>query len=151
MVVFGGDDGTSRNDVWALSLSGSPAWSALAPAGSLPPVRYSHTAIYDPVRDRMVVFGGSDGTSRLNDVWALSLAGSPAWSALSPAGSPPSARGGHTAIYDPVRDRVVEFGGYDGTSRIDGWGLLLLGRPAWSGLAPAGSRPAVARWTQAHY
>ena len=72
MVVFGGSDGSYRNDVWALSLAGSPAWSALAPAGSLPPARRGHTAFYDPVRDRMVVFGGSGGNSNRNDVWALS-------------------------------------------------------------------------------
>jgi hypothetical protein len=32
------------------------------------------TAIYDPVRDRMVVFGGYDGGNRRNDVWALGWA-----------------------------------------------------------------------------
>ena len=50
----------------ALSLAGTPAWSALAPSGTPPSWRYMHSAIYDPVRDRMVVFGGSS----LNDVWA---------------------------------------------------------------------------------
>ena len=29
-----------------------------------PPTRASHAAIYDPVRDRMLVFGGSDGAFR---------------------------------------------------------------------------------------
>jgi hypothetical protein len=86
MVVFGGDDDRILTDVWALSLAGSPAWSALTPGGSPPGARLLHTAIYDPVRDRMLVFGGSDGTGFLNDVWALSLAGSLAWSALAPAG-----------------------------------------------------------------
>ena len=118
MVVFGGYGGSYRNDVWALSLAGSPAWSALAPAGSPPSARYLHTAIYDPVRDRMVVFGGNDGSGRRNDVWALSLAGSPAWSSLAPAGTPPSARVAHTAIYDPVRDRMVVFGGHHSGVRI---------------------------------
>ena len=48
-----------------------------------PTGRDSSTAIYDPVRDRMVVFGGWDGSYR-NDVWVLSLSGTPAWSELSP-------------------------------------------------------------------
>ena len=95
------------------------AWTAFPP----PSARYFHTAIYDPVRDRMVVFGGYDGALR-NDVWALSLSGSPAWSALAPAGILPSARYLHTAFYDPVRDRMVVFGGRDGTSRKnDVWAL----------------------------
>ena len=49
------------NDVWALSLSGSPTWAQLAPAGTPPGAWYGHSAIYDPARDRMVVFGGNDG------------------------------------------------------------------------------------------
>ena len=146
MVVFGGDgDGGTFNDVWALSLSGSPAWSMLDPAGSPPPARNRHTAFYDPVRDRMVVFGGYNrsGDTYYNDVWALSLAGTPAWSKLTPAGSPPAARLGHTAIYDPVRDRMVVFGGFaNGGRRNDVWALSLAGTPAWSELTPAGSPPA---------
>jgi len=59
-----------------LSLSGPPAWSALGPTGTPPTARYAHTAIYDPVRDRMVIFGGYDGSSYRNDVWRLT------WSSL---------------------------------------------------------------------
>ena len=141
MVVFGGYDGSHRNDVWALSLSGSPAWSELDPAGGPPPERRGHTAIYDPARDRMVMFGGYHNLSTYNDVWALSLSGSPAWSELDPVGSPPAARHDHTAIYDPVRDRMVVFGGYDGSFHNDAWALSLAGSPAWGVLAPAGGPP----------
>src|SRR5205814_9289042 len=91
MVVLGGYDGSYRNDVWALSLAES-AWSELSPAGTPPPARIWHTVIQDRARDRMVVFGGYDGGSLRNDVWALSLGSSPAWSALAPAGDPLSAR-----------------------------------------------------------
>ncbi len=142
MIVFGGSEYSARrNDVWALSLSGTPAWSALSPTGTLPSGRYSHTAIYDPVRDRMVVFAGGN-FSGLDDVWALSLSGAPEWIALSPTGPPPSARSGHTAIYDPVRDRMVAFGGYDGSDyRNDVWALSLSGTPAWSALGPTGTLP----------
>ena len=90
MVVFGGVDSTARylNDVWALSLAGTPAWTQLTPAGTPPSARSDHSAIYDPVRDRMVVFGGIlDGVRYRNDVWALSLAGTPAWTQLTPAGT----------------------------------------------------------------
>jgi hypothetical protein len=111
-----------RNDVWALSLAESPAWSALAPAGNPPSGRYYHSAIYDPLRDRMVMFGGFDGSYH-NDVWALALAGSLEWSALAPAGMPPTERIYHTAIYDPLRDRSVVFGGFDETVRSDLWML----------------------------
>ena len=71
MVVFGGGGENSYiYEVWALSLAGSTAWSALAPAAN-PPSQGAGTAIYDAVRDRMMVFGGG-GSGSLDDVWALS-------------------------------------------------------------------------------
>jgi hypothetical protein len=72
MVVFGGIDvDYLTNDAWALSLSGSPTWASLAPTGTWPSRRYGQSAIYDPVRDRMVVFAGTDNDYLLDEVWAL--------------------------------------------------------------------------------
>uniref|UniRef100_A0A832IA22 T9SS type A sorting domain-containing protein n=1 Tax=Eiseniibacteriota bacterium TaxID=2212470 RepID=A0A832IA22_UNCEI len=139
-IVFGGFDVARRNDVWALDLAAGGAWSPLAPVGTPPTPRSNHVAVLDPVRDRMIVIGGSDGAFR-NDVWALSLGDPPAWTALSPAGTPPSARVGHVAAYDPVRDRIVLFGGDDLAYRNDAWALSLGPSPAWTALAPAGAAP----------
>src|SRR5207247_9698816 len=113
MVVVGGNTGTNNNDVWALSLAGSPAWTYTTLSRASPPARFAHTAIYDPVRDRMVVFGGYDNVSIFGDVIALSLGEGPAWSSLTPVNGGP--RYQHSAIYDPVRDRMLVFGGLDGT------------------------------------
>jgi hypothetical protein len=159
MVVFGGYGSSSSgpiylNDVWELSLAGSPAWTQITPAGTPPITRRQHTAIYDPIRDRMVVFGGGTNSipPNLNDVRSLSLAGSPAWTLLTPAGTPPSARYGHEAIYDPVRDRMVVFGGYNGTSSWnDVWELSLADSPGWTQLAPAGTPPSARYWHRAIY
>ena len=139
MVVFGGGD-SPLNDVWALSLPVIPEWSMLTPTGTPPSARSNHSAIYDPVRDRMVVFGGADG-SYLNDVWALSLSGTPEWTQLAPTGTPPAGRWGHTAIYDPVRDRMVVFGGASSPNYNDTWELSLSGTPAWTQLTPTGAPP----------
>ena len=141
MLVFGGAGGPYLNDVWSLSLAGSPTWNALSPTGPPPPVRAHHTAVYDSARDRMLVFGGASGLTERNDVWELSLSGSPAWSALTPGGPPPSARHGHGAIYDPVRDRMLVFGGAGGSLLNDVWELRLSGSPVWSALAPSGTPP----------
>ena len=141
MLVFGGSDGTFRNDVWALSLSGTPTWILLTPSGTPPAPRVDHTAIYDPVRDRMIVFGGASSSTLLNDVWALSLSGTPAWTSITPSGTPPSARYTHTAIYDPVRDRMVIFGGSNGLFLNDVWALSLAGTPAWTSVTTTGTAP----------
>lgn len=141
VLVFGGWDGSSiLGDVWALSLSGVPAWDVLTPGGPGPSGRFGHTAVYDPLRDRMLVFGGSDGAANLDDVWELPLATNQ-WNPIDPGSSTPGVRQRHAAIYDPARDRMLIFGGSDGTFRHDTWSLELSGVPEWSEVDTSGTRP----------
>jgi hypothetical protein len=153
MLVFGGDPWGSQfaNQVWELTLSGAPTWTQLLPAGALPSGRNLHTAIYDPVRDVMLVFGGSTATGRVNDLWQLTLGGTPTWTAVAAGGTPPAGRSGHSAIYDPVRDRMVIFGGYSSQPTSDVWALSLAGTPTWSQLSPSGTSPLARTGHQAIY
>jgi hypothetical protein len=143
-VVFGGQRGSERlNDVRVLPLEGAPGWAQLLPAGTPPTPRSDAAAIYDPQRQRMIVFGGSDGALQ-NEVWALSLDSNPAWTLLTPTGTPPAPRRGALAIYDAWNDRLIVFGGYDGSAaRNDVWALSLGASPAWTALAPTGTAPSV--------
>src|SRR6185436_15311058 len=109
MLVLGGTG--VDNMLWALGLSDPPAWTQLAIAGPNPPRLAWHTAVYDPAGDRMIVFGGDGGHGYLNDVWALTLSGTPAWTQLVPTGTPPGVRADHTAILDTPRNRMIVFGG----------------------------------------
>jgi Galactose oxidase, central domain/FlgD Ig-like domain/Kelch motif len=141
MIVFGGIANTRRNDVWALPLSSTTAWHQLNVVGTMPSPRSSHASVYDPVNDRMVVFGGFD-TGYRNDVWTLSLASVPTWQQLIPAGTPPTPRAGHTSVYDPVRQRMIVIGGgANGTDNNEVWALTLSGAPAWNQLAVQGNIP----------
>ena len=145
MIVFGGvaSNGYATNAVWALALTGTPGWSRIMPSGTPPTPRIGHSAIYDPIRDRVLVYGGhsySAGPTIFDQVWALDLSGTPSWSQLTIAGTHPSARYEHSAIYDPVRDQMIVFGGSDDSNDV--WSLSLSGTPAWSQLAPAGTAPA---------
>jgi hypothetical protein len=112
-----------------------------------------HTAIYNPAGDMMVVFGGIDGSSFHSDVWTLSFTGTPAWSRITPTGVPPSARYRHSAIHDPVRARMVVFGGHDVSysNCNDSWVLSLTGTPAWIQLSPAGTLPSPRQGQSAVY
>jgi len=142
MVIFGGYHSGALGDVWALSLAGSPEWAPITPAGTPPSPKFFTAAIYDPVRDRVVIFGGYDNAYHLNgDVWALSLGGSPEWTQLNPGGDPPSPRIGQAGIYDPVRDRMVVFGGWDGSYLNDVWALSLGSSPEWTQLSPSLDSP----------
>jgi hypothetical protein len=147
MILFGGtpDSQILENEVWQLTLGNAPSWSQVNPTGILPSGRLGHSAIYDPVRDRMIVFGGLDGMFQIvSDVWALSLTDG-TWSQLQPSGAPPPGRRYHTAIYDPVRDRMVVFGGDGGFGNLlrDTWSLWLSPSPRWERIVPNGSLPTI--------
>jgi hypothetical protein len=99
----------------------------------------------------MVVFGGNDCfVNSYNDVWVLNNAnglGTPSWTQLAPTGTPPAARGGTSAVYDPVNNVMIVFAG-EATGSVlqsDLWILTnangLGGTPAWTQIATAGSPP----------
>lgn len=121
----------------ALPLTGPLVWQQLTVGGTTPGARYAHAAFYDPVRDRMVIFGGGN-----TQTWAMSLSGSLAWTQLSTTGTPPGDFYDGTGIYDSHRDRFVYFGGWLANyqnSRT--FALSLSGTPTWSELTPAGPLP----------
>jgi hypothetical protein len=65
----------------------------------------------------MYVFGGYDNSSRLNELHRLNL-DTLTWSgALSPSGTPPSARSAHTAVI--YGNYTYIFGGYNGSSYLN--------------------------------
>jgi hypothetical protein len=145
MILFGGSADSDYNDTWALSLDGDPTWSPLLPAGVPPVPRWDASAIYDPARGQLVVFGGASSgqtaITRGNDVWTLSLGGTPTWNEIAPIGMPPTPRSGASAIYDPVRDRMLVFGGQTSAAGIPDtvWALAFTPAPAWSIIIAAGS------------
>lgn len=132
----------ARNQVWALSLTGSPSWAQLAPDGTAPTQRYGHTFTADPGHDRMILFGGGDGGVVTNDLYVLSLAGAGTWTQLTGPGAPPPARTFHSAIYDPVNDRLLVWGGKGqfGVWLDDTWEYRFDGS-GWHQLAPAVTPP----------
>jgi galactose oxidase-like protein len=138
LLIFGGGDPWPRADVWALDLASPVRWVQIVPDGAGPTGRSGHTTIYDPVQDRVLLFGGNDGTDRA-DVWELPLGATPpTWTQLTPAGAAPPPRSGHTAIYDAVGERMIVFGG---SFKNDVWALSLSGLPRWSEVRPLGAPP----------
>ena len=158
LIVFGGTDGSYRNDSYVHNLDFGKGWAPLTTTGTRPSARRLHTGIYDPVGDRLIVFGGFDGTF-YNDTWQLSFATpTPTWSLLPTNGTPPSKRAGHVAIYDPVGQRMIVSHGYDGVTlpsyRVkDTYALSLSGTPTWSAIttpsAPSGRSSATAIYSEA--
>ncbi len=148
LVLFGGADRSNAlmNETWELPLDtvSGYRWRRLSPAGTPPTPRFGPAMVYDPVDERMIVFGGEADMVAFNDVWELSLTvGSETWRQLAPTGAPPAARRGSYAIYHPTRRSVVVFGGVDnpGPYFDDVWELHL-DSLYWSEIEPAGTPPA---------
>ena len=80
------------------------------------------SAVYDPVTNRMIVFGGAAILSvplhfhHYNDVWILTnangLGGTPEWIQLAPIGALPASELLFSIAYDPISNRMTLFGGY---------------------------------------
>eukprot|EP00434_Breviolum_minutum_P032353 symbB.v1.2.028609.t3/scaffold3047.1/size65006/2 len=129
MYVFGGYNGTrgDLNDLyfydrqaqggWNLVKLEANCWSQLSPSGTAPIARSGHTSVWSDVADGMYVFGGYNGTrGHLNDSYFYDRQAN-CWSQLSPSGTAPIARSGHTSVWSDVADGMYVFGGYNGTRR----------------------------------
>jgi hypothetical protein len=116
----------------------------LAPTGTPPAGRVGAAHALDNGGRRVLMLGGVSGGVHVSDAATLSLDGTPAWTLLSPAGTSPSGRRHCSAVYDPLRLRLVVYGGTDenGVTQGDVWELFAGTTPAWVALAPSGSAPA---------
>jgi hypothetical protein len=112
-VVFGGLNGTARNETWLWS---GGNWTLAVPAQS-PPARYGAALVYDESRGEVVLFGGTTGSGYLNDTWVWDGAN---WAQKSPATSPP-VRGYASAAFDAARGETLLFGGTNGAVLGDTW------------------------------
>jgi N-acetylneuraminic acid mutarotase len=142
------------NDLWAYRPA-TNAWMRPEPSRPAPSARQQHAAAWDE-RDRtMLVFGGyRSGAEFLDDLWSYTPE-TRSWVSLAPSGPSPSARSGHSAVWDSTANRLLLFGGYgvDGY-RADLWSY----RPdtnSWEELAGGGPRPPpreehTAVWDSAH-
>ena len=94
LIHFGGSnpyDNIKRNDTWTVAIVFDTArWVHLAPGGNVPLGRAKHEAVYDPVRDRMIVMDGLVGSGNLyaNEIYVLDLAGTPTWSRKTTPATP---------------------------------------------------------------
>jgi len=158
VILFGGhvdSGGPFSHDVWVLKHaidSGTASWTELNPTGTPPGDREWHSAIYDSVSNRMVVFGGQTLVAE-NTIWVLEhangLGGPSSWLKIDPVGPAPGPRVGHTAVYDAANNRMIVFGGHlrSGAYTADVWVLRyangLGGTPEWTELNPSGAAPAL--------
>lgn len=136
------------NDVWQLSLDGTPTWTELFPAGQPPAGRLAGAAVFDPMRQRFVGFGGTQGLPI--DTWSLNLQGQANWQIVPTTGARPNGGYGMTSVYDASQDRMLIFGGSTGQpteeddyydAKNETWELTLRGNPTWRLVETQGTLP----------
>src|ERR1043166_224898 len=105
--------------------------------------------VYDSARDRLILIDGSREGLPTDEIYISPAGGTPDWRWLETSGPNPPARMQATAIYDPLRDRVLMIGGGTGTADVPAtlWSLSLAGpgQPAWSAVGTAGGGAAAPR------
>ncbi len=135
LLYGGGSGGFEFADLWELSFALSPPrWRRILDGDSAPAPRRDAAGVYDPLRRRIVMFGGHAGEA-LDETWELDLRGAdPAWRRIVTRGAPPPARWGHVAVLDTRRDGMLVYGGRTGSttaSLADAWFLSFLDCDAW--------------------
>lgn len=162
-------------DTFTLSLGASPSWSRYAPAypcydasdcalvnpdqcgNDWPEANWYEAAVWDPLRSRMVVHGGSyQGDPATSATWQLfssqssatHACGSPTrWCQIFQNYGPPQLEN-HRAAFDSHADRMLVFGGDHGTGApedtvADVWQLGLQNEvpSAWTQVSTSGQGP----------
>src|SRR5262249_3339740 len=106
-----------------------------------------NTFVYDPLRGRVVVFGGLGPiptTPASNTTWAFTFGDTATWDTLACGGTRPPGSAYHGAIYDPRNDQMVVYGGEHYSSGgfecnaypAPGTWALSLSTNTWTQLAP---------------
>lgn len=141
MVMFGGKDDSGealRNDTWALSLDGAPAWAQLGTLDdSVMPADGTTIALaQDPAT--VVRFGGSSYGGQASSL--VFDAKAARFRSLGDAPTQPATWG--AGAWDPTGARLVTFGGYGSVDQNQTWAFDL-GAMKWTQVGAAGDGPAV--------
>ena len=150
VLVFGGERGSGHfnetNETWSWDGVAGQWAQETTILGATPPDRTGASMAYDAVTGTVVLFGGyaepgsltnPDPGGTRGDTWLWDGA-TGTWSAQTPAVSPP-ARSGASMAFDPVRGKVLLFGG---TEQSDTWSWDGVAR-TWTRETPAVSPPPV--------
>lgn len=131
LILFGGFNGSAYlNDTWSWT---GTTWTQLSPT-TVPPVRDGAALAYDGASGQanLVLFGGYNGTTYLQDTWTWSGSN---WTSPSPT-TKPAVREEASFGYDSSTSQMILFGGYSGSDLSDTWSWS---GTNWTSLSPTAS------------
>lgn len=123
MIIWGGQSASGvLGDVWALSLTpGTETWTQLSPTGSAPTAAWQSCFAFDSANKRLYIHAGATdagSTTFTSQLFYLDISTTNcAWVNTGVTGGL-GVRGAALG-YDPVAQRLVCFGGFDGTNVIN--------------------------------
>lgn len=132
------------NPVSAQQADQQPLWDEITPStGASPSARRNAAAIYNPIDHELVLFGGRGLSGDQDDLWRFDLS-TQTWEQIT-AGSGPTERYTHNAVYDEVAHSMVVWSGRNVSNSgsvlfSDVWSLDLA-TMEWSLLHPSGDTP----------
>jgi Galactose oxidase, central domain/FlgD Ig-like domain len=138
LVTFAGFTNLGRfDDVWRFN-DQAVTWTDASP-GAGPGERCLHSACYDAVGHRMIMFAGQNNFGPLDDLWMLDL-NADTWTELTPSPKP-SGRYFTALVYDAANRRATLFGGQTSTVATNESWVFDLWTNEWTQLAPTGTPP----------
>jgi len=135
--VFGGYDGATRlNDLHRFDFT-SGLWTQINPANGMAPSPRDRLAAVSHRNDSIFIWGGYDGSNRVNDLWRFDITRN-SWHSVDSIGAVPSPRHSHNAVEFDGKIYVVF--GYDGNYRSDISEFNIM-RKTWVGIQAKGQIP----------
>ncbi|MEW5760666.1 MAG: kelch repeat-containing protein, partial [Candidatus Thermoplasmatota archaeon] len=134
ILLFGGYDGSAyKGDTWFYDLS-DEEWTQESPSNKpFPRAGHAMASVYND--DKVVLFGGYDGINRLDDTWVYDLSDKQ-WTKKD-IDAKPSARSAHAMATIYNDDKIVLFGGYDGSACRGGTWVYDLSDDQWEEKSPS--------------
>lgn len=105
-----------------------------------PQARFGHRMVYDPVNERVLLFGGAVWDNRyafFDDLWSYDPATN-TWTEVE-YGTGPSGRFNHMMVYVPDRHQLFLFGGWSARDRIGDTWTYDIDANEWTQLHPQDS------------
>jgi hypothetical protein len=116
MLLYGGNLASPLNlqlddETWALAFADGDIWVPVTASGRAPSPRFGHGAVYDPLRDRMIVMWGYSYSFGRTDCGELDLADGPTWRTFDASGVATLGRAEFGVTYDADQDQALCMGG----------------------------------------
>jgi len=142
MVIWGGqNDHELDSDLWSFDLNPKSKsfehWQKLKRKKKYPTARTDHAAVYDSLKNRMVIYGGWDPDERtyLADTWIYRFE-SESWKRLKTKSSFPPRRRHAVGVYDNSRNWFIVMGGFGEKGYLNDVWAFDLTNDVWLNITP---------------